>query len=184
MTPEQTDQQLIESFRGGHGNAFNLLVGRYQQRVYWTARRILGNHQDADDIVQEVFIRVYRKLHTFREESSFYTWLYRITINLSLNSSRRRNLAKFLHLEDIATGVPSDADDPEKILVDREQNTLLDDAVRTLPEKQKVVFTMRYHESLKFNTIATILGKSVGGVKSNYFHALRKIDAYLKERNA
>ncbi len=184
MISEQTDQQLIESFRGGHENAFNLLVARYQNRVYWTARRMLGNHQDADDIVQEVFIRVYRKLHTFRDESTFYTWVYRITVNLSLNASRKRSVARFFHMEDLVTGVPSNADDPEKILVDREQRTLLDEAVGDLPEKQKAVFTMRYHEGLKFNTIATILGKSVGGVKSNYFHALRKIEKYLKERNA
>jgi len=181
---EQTDQQLIESFRGGNAHAFNLLVVRYQQRVYWTARRILGSHEDAADIVQEVFLRVYRKLHTFREQSAFYTWLYRITVNLSLNASRKRKITGFFHLDDLGMGQPSDGEDPEKILVEREQRSLLDSAVETLPGKQKAVFAMRYHEGLKFNTIAAILGKSVGGVKSNYFHALRKIDRYLKEKNA
>jgi len=181
---EQTDQQLVESFRGGNVHAFNQLVVRYQERVYWTARRILGNHQDADDVVQEVFIRVHRHLHTFREESSFYTWLYRIAINLSLNASRKRRIADFLHLDDLLSGEPSNDEHPEKILIESEQRTLLDDAVATLPEKQKVVFTMRFHEGLKFNAIAAILRKSVGGVKSNYFHALRKIDRYLKEKNS
>ncbi|HLB00973.1 MAG TPA: sigma-70 family RNA polymerase sigma factor, partial [Bacteroidota bacterium] len=104
---EQTDQQLIESFRGGNAHAFNLLVVRYQQRVYWTARRILGSHEDAADIVQEVFLRVYRKLHTFREQSAFYTWLYRITVNLSLNASRKRKITGFFHLDDLGMGQPS-----------------------------------------------------------------------------
>ncbi len=79
---EQTDLQLIESFRNGDEKAFNLLVVRYQERVYWAARRILGSHEDADDMVQEVFLRVYRKLRTFRGSSEFFTWLYRITVNL------------------------------------------------------------------------------------------------------
>ena len=181
---EQTDLQLIESFRNGDEKAFNLLVVRYQERVYWAARRILGSHEDADDMVQEVFLRVYRKLHTFRGSSEFFTWLYRITVNLSLNASRRKKIADFFHIDALHDTQPAEVDNPETLLMRREEQSLLDRAVTLLPEKQKAVFTMRYHEGMKFELIASILGRSVGGVKSNYFHALRKIDRFLKERHA
>jgi RNA polymerase sigma-70 factor (ECF subfamily) len=180
---EQTDLQLIESFRNGDEKAFNLLVARYQERVYWAARRILGSHEDADDAVQEVFLRVYGKLHLFRADSEFFTWLYRIAVNVALNASRKRKIAAFIRFDEIFNAPPSGEDDPETLYIREEERSLLDRAVAALPEKQKAVFMMRYHEGMKFEAIAAILGKSVGGVKSNYFHALRKIDRRLKERN-
>ncbi|HLF14416.1 MAG TPA: RNA polymerase sigma factor [Bacteroidota bacterium] len=181
---EQTDPQLIESFRNGNEKAFNQLVARHQERIYWVARRILGSHEDADDVVQEVFLRVFRKLHTFRGNSEFFTWLYRIAVNLSLNASKRKKVADFFHIDALHERQPADGDNPETLLMRREEQSLLDRAVVLLPEKQKAVFTMRYHEGMKFERIASILGRSVGGVKSNYFHAVRKIDRFLKERHA
>ncbi len=180
---EQTDLQLIESFRGGNDQAFNQLVIRYQQRVYWAARRILGSHEDADDAVQEVFLRVYRKLHTFRGSSEFFTWLYRIAINVSLNASRKRKIGDFFNLDALHERQPAEREDPESILIRGQERALLDRAVARLPEKQKAVFMMRYHEGMKFDEIASMLGRSVGGVKSNFFHALRKIDRYVREEN-
>jgi RNA polymerase sigma-70 factor, ECF subfamily len=181
---EQTDLQLIASFRNGDEKAFNLLVIRYQERVYWAARRILGSHEDADDTVQEVFLRVYRKLHSFRGDSEFFTWLYRITVNIALNASRKKKIAGFFHIDALHERQPADGDDPESLLIRREEQSLLDRAISLLPEKQKAVFMMRYHEEMKFDAIASILNRSVGGVKSNYFHALRKIDRFIRERHA
>lgn len=180
---EQTDLQLIESFRNGNDQAFNHLVIRYQQRVYWAARRILGSHEDADDAVQEVFVRVYRKLHTFRGSSEFFTWLYRIAINVSLNASRKRKIGEFFNLDALHDRQPAEREDPESILIRGEERSLLDRAVARLPEKQKAVFMMRYHEGMKFEEIASMLDRSVGGVKSNFFHALRKIDRFVREEN-
>ncbi len=181
---EQPDPQLIESFRNGDENAFNLLVVRYQERVYWAARRILGSHEDADDAVQEVFIKVYRKLRSFRGDSEFFTWLYRITVNVSLNASRKKKIVNYFHIDSLLQNQTADGDDPERILLRGEEHSLLDSAVISLPEKQKAVFMMRYHEEMKFDKIASILGRSVGGVKSNYFHALRKIGRFIAERHA
>jgi RNA polymerase sigma-70 factor (ECF subfamily) len=181
---EQTDLQLIESFRNGDEKAFNLLVTRYQERVYWAARRILGSHEDADDAVQEVFLRVYRKLHTFRGKSEFFTWLYRIAVNVALNASRKKKIAGYFHIDALLERQPAGDEGPDAILIRKEEQGLLEQAVARLPEKQKAVFMMRYHEGMKFEMIASVLGRSSGGVKSNYFHALRKIDRYLKEKNA
>jgi RNA polymerase sigma-70 factor (ECF subfamily) len=180
---EKTDPELIESFRNGNEQAFNLLVARHQERVYWAARRILGSHEDADDLVQEVFLKVYGKLHTFRGGSEFFTWLYRITVNAALNAARRKKLVEFFHIDALHDPAAGDDENPLETTVRNEQRTLFDRAVDGLPPRQKAVFMMRYHEGMKFEHIASVLGRSVGGVKSNYFHALRKIDRSLKEMN-
>lgn len=179
---EQTDRELIGAFRNGDDSAFNLLVLRHQQRVYWLARRILGAHADADDVVQEVFLRVYRGLARFRGDSEFTTWLHRIAVNLALNEARKQKLRNFFRSDLLHDEVPSGSDDPERILLRKEEQSLFDRAVATLPPRQKTVFVMRYHEGMKFDEIAAALRLSTGGVKSNYFHALRRIDRFLKER--
>jgi RNA polymerase sigma factor (sigma-70 family) len=180
---EKTDPELIESFRNGDEKAFNLLVARHQERVYWAARRILGSHEDADDLVQEVFLKVYRKIRTFRGNSEFFTWLYRITVNAALNASRKKRVVEFFHIDALHDPAAGEEQDPLGLLVREEQQSLFDRAIAGLPAKQKAVFMMRYNDGMKFDRIAETLGRSVGGVKSNYFHALRKIDRYLKERN-
>ena len=101
MSP-QTDLELIEVFRQGKIEGFNELVRRYQQKVYWIARRIVGSHEEADDIVQEVFIRVYNGLTSFRSESGFYTWIYRISVNVALNSLRARKVKQFLRFDELS----------------------------------------------------------------------------------
>ncbi len=182
---EQTDPQLIESFRNGDEKAFNLLVVRYQERVYWAARRILGSHEDADDTVQEVFLSVYRKLHSFRGDSEFFTWLYRITVNIALNASRKKKIAEFFPYRRPARSATGGRGTIRKASSSAgKSNPCSSRAISLLPEKQKAVFMMRYHEGMKFDAIASILRRSVGGVKSNYFHALRKIDRFIRERHA
>jgi RNA polymerase sigma-70 factor (ECF subfamily) len=180
---EKTDPELIDAFRNGNEQAFNLLVVRHQERVYWAARRILGSHEDADDLVQEVFLKVYGKLHTFRGGSEFFTWLYRITVNAALNAARKKKIVGFFQLDALREPAAGDDQNPLETALRNEQRTLFERAVEGLPVKQKAVFMMRYHEGMKFDRIASILGRSVGGVKSNYFHALRKIDRSLKEMN-
>lgn len=179
----RTDPELIAAFRNGDEQAFNLLVVRHQERVYWAARRILGSHEDADDVVQEVFLKAYRKLRTFRGDSEFFTWLYRIAVNAALNASRKRKLVEFFHIDALHEPAAAEDDGPEAILARREEQALLDRAIEVLPARQKAVFVMRYNDGMKFEQIASLLGRSVGGVKSNYFHALRKVDRFLKEND-
>jgi RNA polymerase sigma-70 factor (ECF subfamily) len=178
--PQLSDRELVENFRNGDIKGFNELVRRYQQKVYWIARRTLGSHEDADDVVQEVFVRVYEGLKHFRGESTLYTWLYRITFNLSVNTLRKKRLKDFLPFDQVAeTLLPShtQSDGP---VASAEYEQILERAVERLPPKQKMVFVMRYFEEMPYDEMAKILKKSVGGLKANYFHALKKISRYVK----
>lgn len=177
---EKSDAELVEAFQQGDERAFTELVHRYQERIYWLARRFQNNHDDADEIVQEVFCKAYESLKEFRGESSFYTWLYRITVNASLNAVRRERVRKFFRLDELLEQPESTDSMPDDLLEGVEQRSLIDEAVATLPEKQKAVFIMRYYDELSYEEISKILKTSVGGLKANYFHAIKKIGEYLK----
>jgi len=179
-----SDAELIEEFRNGEIEAFNSLVSRYRERVYWVARRMMGNHEDADDIVQEAFVRVYENLKNFRSESGFYTWIYRITVNASLNALRKKRIREFIKFDEIAeTLIPHEGSADEPVLK-QEYETILERAIETLPPKQKMVFVMKYYDEVPFEEMAKMLNRSVGGLKANYFHAMQKIQKYVKSESS
>ena len=140
----KTDLELIDDFLHGKVEGFNELVRRYGEKVYWAARRIVGTHEDADDIVQEVFVRVYERLKGFRADSSFYTWLYRITINLSLNAVSKRRLREFVRFDELFEGTYEEGDQADAHVLKQEYQTILERAIERLPAKQKMVFIMLY----------------------------------------
>jgi RNA polymerase sigma-70 factor (ECF subfamily) len=177
---ERSDLELIEAFRQGEESAFNEIVLRYQEKIYWVARRFLPSHADADDIVQEVFIRAYERLQEFRSESGLFTWLYRIAVNTSLNALRRRKVREFFQIDTLLEHEDTRGIRPDQAVEHDEQKKLIDEAIQRLPEKQKAVFIMRYVDDLSYEEIAEILKTSVGGLKANYFHALRKIEDYVR----
>jgi RNA polymerase sigma-70 factor (ECF subfamily) len=174
------DQQLVEEVRNGNRQAFTELMRRYQKRVYWTARRIVGRHEDADDIAQETFVKAFTGLGEFRGDANFFTWLYRIAVNLSLNMVRKRQLVTYLRESELINKLMPSTDDPSVELEFREAESLLERAVARLPEKQRAVFVMRYYDGLSYEEISEILKTTVGGLKANYFHALHKVQEYLK----
>ncbi|MBI2618634.1 MAG: RNA polymerase sigma factor [Ignavibacteriales bacterium] len=176
----RSDRELLGQFQQGDESAFNELVLRYQERIYWVASRFLQDHDDADDVVQEVFLKVYEGLRTFRGESGLYTWMYRITVNASLNFLRRRRVKEFFRLDDMAEERSAESERPDNALERKEERTLIEEAIERLPDKQKAVFLMRYYDELPYDEIGRILGTSVGGLKANYFHAVRKIENYVK----
>lgn len=178
--PPKKDLELIEEFRQGDNAGFNELVRRYQEKVYWIARRVVGSHEDADDVVQDVFIRVYDALKEFRAESGFYTWLYRITVNVALNALRKKRIKEFVRYEEVEETLEGDADGTDAGLLRKEYESILEKAIERLPPKQKAVFMMRYYDEMSYEEMAGILDKSVGGLKANYFHALKKIQAYMR----
>ena len=180
----RSDLELIEEVRNGKRQAFTELMRRYQQRVYWTARRIVGSHADADDIAQETFIKAYMGLGEFRGEASFFTWLYRIAVNLSLNAVRKRQLVTYLRQSEIVNRLFPAHSDPEQDMVQQETETRLQKAVAALPEKQRAVFVLRYYEEMSYEEISEILKTSVGGLKANYFHALRKVQESMRDEDA
>ena len=177
----KSDQVLVQEVRAGNRAAFTMLMRRYQERVYWSARRIVGSHEEADDIAQETFIKAYMALGDFRGDSSFYTWLYRIAVNLSLNSLRKKQVVNYLRDSPVLRKILPINEDPERLLELKELKSRLEAAVAELPEKQRAVFVLRYYDELSYEEIARILKTSVGGLKANYFHALKKIQAYLKD---
>ncbi|HWP81072.1 MAG TPA: RNA polymerase sigma factor [Bacteroidota bacterium] len=180
---EQTDAELLKRFHDGDELAFNILVQRYQEKVYWTARRFVGNHDDADDVVQEVFTKAYTALKEFRGESGVYTWLYRITVNLALNAIRRKRIGDFLRLDELFATEDTQSEQPDEQVEREEHQRLIEEAIATLPEKQRAVFVLRYYDELPYEEIAVILKTSVGGLKANYFHAVKKIEEYVKRAN-
>jgi RNA polymerase sigma-70 factor, ECF subfamily len=179
-----TDLELIEEVRNGKRQAFTELMRRHQERIYWAARRILGDHADADDVTQETFVKAFMNLGDFRGDASFFTWIYRIAINLSLNALRKRHIVDYLRESEIARMVFPANENPHKDLEAKELHTFVERAVATLPDKQRAVFVMRYYDEMSYEEISQVLKTSVGGLKANYFHALHKVQEYLKNAAA
>jgi len=173
------DLELIELFRKGHEEAFHELVVRYQVKVYWIARRFIQDHDLSDDVVQEVLIKVYNTLNGFRGNSSFFTWLYRLTVNISLNTLRKQRVKDYLRIDEFFDLPVDRSEQPDEIVERNEQQDLISHAISTLPKKQKAVFILRYYEELSYEEISHILKTSIGGLKANYFHAMRKIGEYV-----
>ncbi len=177
---ERSDVELLRLFQEGDESAFNHLVLRYQEKVYWVARRFVNDHDGADDVTQEVFVKAYEALKEFRGESSIYTWLYRITVNIALNSLRKQKVREFFRIDEMFDVQDVATESPDEAVEKKEERKLIEEAISRLPEKQKSVFVLRYYEELPYEEIAKILKTSVGGLKANYFHAVRKIQEYVK----
>ncbi|HMS66205.1 MAG TPA: sigma-70 family RNA polymerase sigma factor [Ignavibacteria bacterium] len=175
------DDEIIESFLSGNKNAFNILVRKYQERIYWVIRKMVLDHDDADDITQELFLKVHKSLKDFRGESKFFTYMYRIAINLSLNhlAKTKKNNSRSVNFEN--TNVSSLDLNADEAMDANEKTKLLEEAIESLPVQQRAVFNMRYYENLSYDEISAIMGKSTGGMKANYFHAIKNIEKYLKK---
>lgn len=176
----RTDFELVQDVRNGKRQAFTELMRRHQQRVYWVARRIVGDHAEADDVAQETFVKAYLALGDFRGDSSFFTWVYRIAVNLSLNAVRKRQVMNYLRESELLSKFLPSPDDPSAGVELGEMESALRRGIAELPEKQKAVFVMRYYDELSYEEIAKVLKTSVGGLKANYFHALKKVREYLR----
>ena len=177
---DRSELELVQFFQKGDEASFNHLVLRYQEKVYWVARRFINDHDGADDVTQEVFCKAYESLKEFRGESSLYTWLYRITVNIALNTLRRQKVREFFRLDEVFEAEDTSSLAPDEAVEKKEERELIEEAMKKLPEKQKSVFVLRYYEELPYEQIAKILKTSVGGLKANYFHAVRKIQEHVK----
>lgn len=183
MPNTESDVQLIREFVSGNETAFNRLIQKYQQKIYWHARRMTGNHLDADDIVQEVLLVMYKKLKDFKFESSLYTWIYKITSTRSLNLINRRKLKDFFSFDDPEAKIDVRRD--EDIIRDfenKEKIEKLNSVIQKLPVKQREVFILRNFDEMSYEEISEITGKSTGALKANYFHALNKVMELMKEK--
>jgi len=179
--PDQMDDHiLVASFKREQSKeaAFTKLVQKYQERLYWHIRRMVVEHEDTNDILQNVFIKVWKNLGEFREESNLYTWLYRIGTNEALTwieQQKRRASVSMSDNEDVFS-------EKLKAQTDFDPNMIewkLQQAIHILPEKQKLVFNLRYYDEMPYEEMAGILGTSVGALKASYHHAVKKVEAFL-----
>ncbi len=181
---EDNDLDLIAGLRNEKTKepAFDSLVKRYRERLYWHIRKIVMDHDDADDVLQNTFVKVWRSIDKFREESSLYTWLYRIATNESLTfitSNKKRSLipmndtSEFL-MNNLVSDAYFEGDDIQM---------RLQEAILKLPEKQRIVFNMKYFEEMKYEDMSEVLDTSVGALKASFHHAAKKVEEYLKNRD-
>ncbi|MEQ9286632.1 MAG: RNA polymerase sigma factor [Cyclobacteriaceae bacterium] len=175
------EKDLIEKIRNPDTKnyGFNLLVREYQERIYWHIRKMVIDHDDADDLVQEVFIKVWKNLDKFREDARLYTWIYRIATNECLNFLNKKKKRFFLPINDVASELTSKLDEGNYISGDEIQMKL-QKALLKLPDKQRLVFNMKYFEEMKFTEISEITETSVGALKASYHLAVKKIEENLK----
>lgn len=177
---KNNDPELIQRFKNGDITGFNEIVRKYQQQVYWVIRKMVQDHDEADDITQEVFIKVHSALKDFREESNLFTWLYRIATNYSINHLKKTKVRNTVSVELVAEPIESNDKGADEEIDEERKRQYLMEAIETLPAQQRAVFNMRYYDQLPYDEIAEILGKSTGGIKANYFHAVKKLGDYLK----
>jgi len=177
---DYADIELLHRFRvpATRDAAFTDLIKKYQERLYWHIRRMVLSHEDANDLLQNVFIRVWNALDKFREESQLYTWLYRIATNECLSFLEQQKKKATLALSDDESGVErqlkADAHfDAQKL------EWKLQLAIQQLPEKQRLVFSLRYFDEMPYEEMSKVLDTTEGALKASYHHAAKKIERFL-----
>lgn len=175
-----SDDELLQRFSQSDnpGYAFDLIVRKYQEQVYWHIRRLVIVHEDASDIAQEVFIKAWKALPEFRGDSGLFTWLYRIATNEALSFLKKKRKRFFLPMEDVEQQL-SDSLETDAWFDGNDIEKKIQKAILTLPEKQRVVFNLRYYDEMKYEDMSRILDTSEGALKASYHHAAKKIEKIL-----
>ena len=176
----QEDSELLRQFREPETKerAYTALIKKYQERLYWHIRRMVVDHDDANDVLQNVFIRVWNALQNFKEESQLYTWLYRIATNESLTFLESQKKRSSVSLSDVESGLGNKLRSEQGF----DANKLewkLQLAIQQLPEKQRLVFSLRYYDEMPYEEMSRVLETSEGALKASYHHAVKKIEDYI-----
>lgn len=174
------EEKLLEELRNPitSRRGFAALVSEYSERLYWQIRKMVLSHDDANDILQDVFIKAWINLENFRGESKLTTWLYRIAINESITFLNKKRTQNNVSIDDEDTFLLNTIESDEYFDGDEAQK-LLQKAILTLPDKQRLVFQLKYFEEMKYEDMSDILGTSVGALKASYHHAVKKIEKIL-----
>ena len=182
MSEDLSDKELLDRFRNQdtRNYAFNLLIRKYQKKVYWNIRRLVVSHDDANDVTQETFIKVWKNLEKFKEESQLFTWIYRIAFNEALSFLRKKRNKFLIPLVNVEAKLTSTLVD-DSFFTGDEIQLKLQKAILVLPEKQRIVFNMKYYDDLKYEEMHEVLRTSVGALKASYHLAVKKIEKYLKD---
>ena len=160
--------------------AFRELITLYKERLYWHIRKIVISHDDTDDVLQNTFIKVFKNIDKFNQESKLFSWMYRIATNESITFINKRAKKRSLDIADYQQELASTLASDDFYTGDEIQ-IILQKAVATLPQKQQLVFNMKYFDEIKYDEMSEILETSVGALKASYFHAVKKIELYIKK---
>lgn len=175
------EEALVKELKqkDSQAKAFEVLVNTYKERLYWHIRRIVLDHDDADDVLQNTFIKVYKNIEGFKGDSKLYSWMYRIATNEALTFLKQKSKKAEISDQELKTAMVENLQSDVYFEGDEIQMKL-QQALATLPEKQKLVFNMKYFQEMKYDEISEVLETSVGGLKASYHLAVKKIEAYLK----
>jgi len=175
------DLQILDSLKDPSTKelAFRQLISKYKERLYWHIRKIVLNHDDTDDVLQNTFIKIWNGIDSFRAESSLFTWLYRIATNESITFLNQRKRKSMLSVTDENQYLIDNLESDSYFDGD-EWQLLLQKAIATLPEKQRLVFNMKYFDEIKYEEMSQILTTSVGALKASFHHAVKKVEEYVK----
>jgi RNA polymerase sigma factor (sigma-70 family) len=174
------DSELLNMFRtpASKEKAYTAIIRKYQERLYWHVRRMLVDHDDSNDVLQNVFIRVWNGLENFREDARLFTWLYRVATNECLTFLEQKKKRAAVPLGDVEEGLSNQV----KADKDFDANKIewkLQLAIQKLPEKQRVVFNLRYYDEMPYEEMSKVLETSEGALKASYHHAVKKIEDYI-----
>ncbi|CAL2086861.1 sigma-70 family RNA polymerase sigma factor [Tenacibaculum sp. 190524A02b] len=159
--------------------AFKDLVSQYKERLYWHIRKIVFAHEDADDVLQNTFIKIFRNIDNFKGDSKLYSWMYRIATNEAITFINKKAKEKNIDISEYQQQLISSLDSDYWFNGDEIQ-LILQKAIATLPQKQQLVFNMKYFDNMRYNDIAEVLEVSIGSLKASYHHAVKKIETYIK----
>jgi len=180
MAIHTDDKELLLQFKNAatREKAFTAIIKKYQEKLYWHIRRMVVQHEDANDVLQNMFIKVWNGLDNFREDSQLYTWLYRIATNESLTFLEQQKRKSAVSLSDVENGLE------DKLRAERnfDSNKIewkLQLAMQQLPDKQRTVFNLRYYDEMPYEEMSRVLETSEGALKASYHHAVKKIEDYL-----
>src|ERR1700754_1841464 len=180
MADSFDDNELLIQFRNEatKERAFTAILKKYQEKLYWHIRRMVVEHEDANDVLQNMFVKAWKGLDNFREDSQLYTWLYRIATNESLTFLEQQKKRSSVSLSDVESGLSN------KLKADKnfDANKLewkLQVAIQQLPEKQRAVFNLRYYDEMPYEEMSRVLDTSEGALKASYHHAVKKIEDYI-----
>lgn len=184
METKFNEEDILELLRNPdtQKQGFAQVVEEYSERMYWQIRKMVYSHEDANDILQDVFIKAWLNIEKFRGDAKLSTWLYKIAINESITYINRSKAKLNLSIDDSDSFLVNQLEGDEYFDGDKAQ-LLLQQAVVRLPEKQRLVFQMKYFNELKYDEISEVLGTSVGALKASYHHAVKKVESFLKESN-
>jgi RNA polymerase sigma factor (sigma-70 family) len=182
--PVVDDAEILSKFQDEktRNEAFNLLLKKYQQKIYWHIRRMVIDHDDADDIAQDVFVKVWKNLPGFRADAQLYTWMYRIATNECITFLNKKKAKNNVSLDDVDSSLGDTLAASSYFDGDKAQRKL-QEALLTLPDKQRLVFNMKYYEDMKYEEISDVVGTSVGALKASFHLAVKKIEAYLLSKD-